>query len=473
MNRSNLKPTRELARSIVERLQAAGFEAFWVGGCVRDLQLGREPEDYDIATSARPEQVEALFARTKPVGRQFGVMLVIEDGREFQVATFRAEAEYRDGRRPSRVRFADAQADALRRDFTINGLFFDPVAGRLYDWVGGRQDLQARRIRTIGPPEERFAEDHLRMLRAVRLAANLEFEIEPRTFEAIRANAPKIKRVSAERIRDELNRLFLPPADIGAAAPPARPAAGDTGTPTGRRAARGLELLRDSGLLEHVLPELVATVNCEQPPDYHPEGTVFTHLVLMLKHLPANASPSLPWAVLLHDVAKPVTATRDPQTGAIHFYDHEKVGAEMATRILTRLRFPKKQIQEIVACVRHHMQFKDARQMRKATLRRMLLRPTFPLELELHRLDCLGAHGRLDIYEFLRAEAEALARQPQIRPPLVTGHDLIQLGMKPGPALGRLLAEIRELQLQDELKTRTAALRWAKRRLAARSQAPP
>lgn len=473
MVESESRPARELARGIVERLQAAGFEAFWVGGCVRDLQLGREPEDYDIATSARPEQIEALFPRTKSVGRQFGVILVIEDGREFQVATFRAEADYRDGRRPSRVRFADARADALRRDFTINGLFFDPIAGRLYDWVGGRADLRARLIRTIGPPEERFAEDHLRMLRAVRLAANLEFDIEPRTFEAIRALAPKIQRVSAERIREELNRLFLPPADIGTAAC-ALPceADADVGTPTGRRAARGLELLRESGLLEQVLPELAATVTCEQPPEHHPEGTVFTHLVLMLQHLPADAPPSLPWAVLLHDLAKPVTATRDPQTGAIHFYEHEKVGAEMAARILRRLRFPRKQIQEIVACVRHHMQFKDARQMRKATLRRMLLRPTFPLELELHRLDCLGSHRRLDIYEFLRAEAEALARQPQIRPPLVTGHDLIKLGMKPGPALGRLLAEIRELQLQDELKTRAAALRWAKRRLAETAQPP-
>lgn len=472
MSEPKPRSARELARGIVEKLRGAGFEAFWVGGCVRDLQLGREPEDYDIATSARPEDIEALFPRTKAVGRRFGVMLVIEDGREFQVATFRAEADYRDGRRPSHVRFADARADALRRDFTINGLFFDPIAGRLYDWVGGRADLRARLIRTIGPPEERFAEDHLRMLRAVRLAANLEFDIEPRTFAAIRALAPKILRVSAERIRDELNRLFLPPADIGAAAR-AVPGLGnaDEGTPTGRRAARGLELLRESGLLEQVLPELAATVTCEQPPEHHPEGTVFTHLVLMLKHLPADASPSLPWAVLLHDVAKPVTASRDPQTGAIHFYEHEKVGAELAARILRRLRFPKKQIQEIVTCVRHHMQFKDVPQMRKATLRRMLLRPTFPLELELHRLDCLGSHGRLDIYEFLRREAGALAREPQIRPPLITGHDLIQLGMKPGPALGRLLAEIRELQLQDELKTRAAALRWAKRRLA--EIAPP
>lgn len=464
MSRSNPKPVRALARRLVEQLQSAGFEAFWVGGCVRDLLLGREPEDYDIATSARPEQIEALFPHTRAVGRQFGVMLVRQNGHEFQVATFRAEADYRDGRRPSSVRFAEARADAHRRDFTINGLFFDPVRERLFDWVGGEADLRARLIRTIGPPEERFAEDHLRMLRAVRLAANLEFEIEPRTFQAIRALAPKIKLISAERIRDELNRLLLPPA-IPTTTPPAS-AGPASGTAAGRRAARGLELLHQSGLLEQILPELAATVGCEQPPDYHPEGTVFTHLLLMLRHLPDDAPPSLPWAVLLHDIAKPITASRDPHTGQIHFYEHEKVGAQMAEAILRRLRFPKKQIQEIVTAVRYHMQFKDVPQMRKATLRRMILRPTFPLELELHRLDCLGSHGRLDLWEFLRKEADALAHQPRIRPPLLTGHDLIKLGMKPGPALGRLLAEIRERQLQDELRTRSAALRWAKQRLA-------
>ncbi|MGA9449750.1 MAG: CCA tRNA nucleotidyltransferase, partial [Verrucomicrobiia bacterium] len=412
---------RELAASIVERLQHAGFAAFWVGGCVRDFLLGREPQDYDIATDARPEQVEKLFKRTRAVGRKFGVMIVVEGKRQFQVATFRAEADYRDGRRPAKVVFSSAEADAQRRDFTVNGLFYNPLTKKIHDWVGGQSDLRAKTIRTIGKPEERFAEDHLRLLRAVRFAAQLNFEIEPQTFAAVKTLAPKIKLISAERIRDELIKLFSPP-----------------------HAARGLVLLRDSGLLEQILPELAAAVSCEQSPEYHPEGTVFEHIRLMLEKMPVNAPASLPWAVILHDIAKPATAERDAATGAIHFYGHERIGAAMAEKILQRLRFPKKQIGEIVACVRQHMQFKDVKQMRTATLRRLLMRETFPLELELHRLDCLGSHGDLGHYEFLVEQAAELKTKPTIRPPLLAGKDLIKLGMKPGPAMGALLNEIRE-----------------------------
>ena len=372
-------------------------------------------------------------------------MIVVEGGRQFQVATFRAEADYRDGRHPERVGFGDALADACRRDFTVNGMFYDPVRRQLHDWVGGGADLRARIIRTIGAPTERFAEDHLRLLRAVRFAAQLDFKVEPGTFAALKANAAKIKTISAERIREELVKLFRPP-----------------------HAACGLELLRRSGLLEQILPEIAATATCEQSPDFHPEGTVFNHLRLMLQHLPAAAHPSLPWAVLLHDVAKPVTASADRRTGATHFYGHEKIGADMAAGILQRLRFPRKQIEEIVKAVRYHMQFKDALQMRKSTLRRVLMRPTFPLELELHRLDCLGSHSQLDVYGFLVAQARQLEQQPHIRPPLLTGDDLIALGMRPGLALGALLAEIREKQLQDELKTKAEARRWARVRMARR-----
>lgn len=435
---------QDAAVEVVRRLQQAGFEAFWVGGCVRDRLLGREPTDYDVATSARPEQIEALFAHTVPVGRQFGVILVREAGHEFQVATFRAEADYADGRRPGRVSFCDARADARRRDFTVNGLFFDPVGDRLHDWVGGQADLRARIIRTIGDPQARFEEDRLRLLRAVRFAAQLDFQIESETAAALRAHAARIREVSAERIRDELLKLFRPP-----------------------HAARGLDLLRDSGLLAQVLPELAPALHCEQSPDYHPEGTLYNHLRLMLEHLPAEAPPALPWAVLLHDVGKPATAERDPVTGSIHFYGHEKVGAVLAATLLRRLRFPRRQIEEIVGCVRRHMQFKDVRHMRPATLRRLILRETFPLELELHRLDCLGSHGRLDHYEYLRQQAAELAQRPQLRPPLLTGHDLIALGMNPGPALGALLAEIREKQLQDELQTPEQAREFARARLAA------
>jgi poly(A) polymerase len=471
MPTASVNPTRTLATAIVRRLQSAGFSAFWVGGCVRDFLLGRTPGDYDIATSALPEQIEKLFPHTVAVGRKFGVMVVIEGEEQFQVATFRSEADYRDGRRPETVVFADARADAERRDFTVNGLFFDPIAEQLHDWVGGEAGIRARVIRTIGAPEERFAEDHLRLLRAVRFAAQLDFEIEPATFAALQANAAKIKLISAERIRDELIKLFSPACLPVAADVRRRTVRPDRNPPPNvggdmeTVASRGLRLLHDSGLLEHVLPEIAATVTCDQSPDYHPEGTVFNHLRLMLKQLPPEAHPSLPWAVLLHDVAKPVTASCDPGTGSIHFYEHEKIGATMAEAILERLRFPRKQIEEIATAVRFHMQFKDAPHMRKATLRRLLLRDTFPLELALHRLDCLGSHGRLDIHDFLMAQAAELAKQPEIRPPLLTGLDLIELGLKPGPAMGELLAEIREKQLQDELTTPDEARDWVKVRI--------
>jgi len=439
---------RALARGIVARLRAYGHLAFWVGGCVRDALLGREPGDYDIATSARPEEVEALFHHTVPVGRQFGVILVVVRGIEFQVSTFRVEAGYRDGRRPGEVRFTNAMEDARRRDLTVNGLFFDPISGTLHDWVGGRADLEARRIRLIGDPAERLREDHLRLLRVVRFAAQLDFEVEPATWAAVQAHAALIRRVSAERVRDELLKIFRPP-----------------------HAARGLDLLRAAGLLREVLPEVAAFETCEQSPPHHPEGTVYEHARRMLEHLPPDAGTALIWGVLLHDVAKPVTATRDPITGVMHFYGHEKVGEGMARQILQRLRFPNAEIETVAALVRHHMQYKDVPQMRQATRRRLVLRPTFPLELELHRLDSLGSHGRLDHYELMVREAETLRQRPELRPPLVCGHDLIALGMKPGRDLGALLAEIRERQLQDELTSRAAALAFARERLGLQARA--
>jgi poly(A) polymerase len=472
---------RSTATKIVQRLQKAGFAAFWVGGCVRDFLLGREPQDYDIVTSALPEEVEKVFKRTIAMGRKFGVMVVLEGGHEFQVATFRAEADYQDGRHPEQVTFGDARADAERRDFTVNGLFYDPLEKKLHDWVGGEKDLRAKIIRTIGQPEERFSEDHLRLLRAVRFATQLGFEIEAKTFAAVKANASKIKTISAERIRDELIKLFAPPSlplpatkrgeglVIETASPrPSLPLGEERENDESERrapAARGLELLHKSGLLKHILPELEATIHCEQSADYHPEGSVFNHLKLMLSKMPTDADPSLPWSVLMHDIAKPVTATRDEKTGSIHFYEHERIGADMAEKILERLRFPRKQTEAIVKAVRCHMQFKDAPQMRKSTLRRLLMRPTFPLELELHRLDCLGSHGKLDIYNFLIEQARELEKKPEIHPPLLTGNDLIKLGLPPGPAMGKLLGEIREKQLQDELKTPAEARAWVKQQL--------
>jgi poly(A) polymerase len=437
-----MKAPKTAAKDIVARLQKAGFSAFWVGGCVRDFLLRREPQDIDIATDAKPAQVEKLFKRTFAVGKKFGVIVVIEDDQQFQVATFRSEENYQDGRRPEKVVFSSAREDALRRDFTVNALFYDPLTKTTHDWVGGEKDLRAKIIRTIGLPEERFGEDHLRLLRAIRFAAQLDFKIEPQTFAAVKTLAPKIKLISAERIRDELLKLFRPPY-----------------------AGRGLDLLRESGLMEHVLPELMATITCDQSPDYHPEGTVYNHIRLMLAQLPLNAVESLPWCVILHDIGKPPTASVDEKNGAIHFYGHEKIGADMARHMLNRLRFPKKDMDEIVACVRQHMQFKDVKQMRKATLRRLLLRETFPLELDLHKLDCLGSHRSLEHYDFLVEQAEELKKKPKIRPPLLTGDDLIALGMKPDPALGALLHEIREKQLSDELKTKREAKAWVKKKL--------
>jgi poly(A) polymerase len=453
---------RATALEIVRRLQAAGFGAFFVGGCVRDLLLGREPVDFDIVTSALPDQIEGLFPRTIGVGRKFGVIIVVEEDQQFQVATFRAEGDYRDGRHPERVVFGDARADAERRDFTVNGLFMDPVTDTLHDWVEGEKDLKAKLIRTIGNPEERFNEDYLRMLRAVRFAAQLGFKIEENTFTAVQANASKIKGISAERIRDELNKLFAPP-----------------------HASHGLTLLNESRLLEHVLPELQATITCEQSPNYHPEGSVFNHLVLMLSKLPTEpelktrpvtVTPEqldageikalLPWSVLLHDIAKPVTASKDPATGSIHFYGHEKVGADMAEQILERLRFPRRDTDHIVHAVRCHMQFKDAMEMRKSTVRRLLLRETFPLEIELHRLDCLGSHGSLEVYDYLLEARRQLDQRPEMIPPLLTGDELIRLGMSPGPALGKMLTELRDKQLQEELATKEEAIAWATEQLA-------
>ena len=433
---------RENAIEILKRLQKAGYEAYFVGGCVRDELRGVNPQDYDIATSAHPDEVEALFPKTVGVGKSYGVILVLQDGWQFQVATFRSESGYLDGRRPTEIQFSDAKTDARRRDFTVNGLFLDPATDTLHDWTGGKTDLERGVIRTIGEPAERFAEDHLRLLRAIRFAAQLDYEIEPATFEAARTHASQIGNVSAERVRDELCKLFSPP-----------------------HAARGLDLLLESGLLEYVLPELVATIDCAQSPEFHPEGSVFNHIRLVLSLMPTGSPPQLPWTILLHDIAKPVTRSV-VKDGRIHFYGHEKIGSEMAGEILKRLRFLNMDIEAIVQTVYYHMQFKDAEKMSKATLRRMLLRPNFDLELEQHRLDCLGSHGQLDIHHFLCEQRALLEEQPLLLAPLVNGKDLLDLGIESGPLLGQLLEEIRDKQLSEEFTSREDVLLWVKEKTA-------
>lgn len=417
---------------VLGQLHGAGHEAFLVGGCVRDLLLGRQPKDWDIATAALPDQIEALFPHTLPIGKAFGIIMVVPpEGTPVEVATYRADAPYADGRRPDSITFTNAREDALRRDFTVNALLLDPATGHIQDFVNGRADLEARLIRAIGDPAQRFAEDHLRMLRAIRLASTLEFAIEPATFAAIQHLAPHIRRISAERIRDELFRLLTE-----------SPQAGDA-----------LDRLRESGLLTHILPEVEAMGGVEQPPEFHPEGDVFTHTRLMLNALPPQPSLRLALSVLLHDVGKPPTArwaTLPDGTQRWRFENHAPLGADMAHDILTRLRAPTALIEEVCAIVGNHMRLADAPKMRRAKLRRLIGAPTFADDLELHRLDCLSSHAQLEVYDFLQTQQAEFAAEPVLPDPLVKGRDLIALGLVPGPAFKPILQDLYDRQLEGE-----------------------
>lgn len=430
------------ATRLIERLRAAGHEALFAGGCVRDRLLGKEAHDIDIATSARPEEIQKLFPRTVAVGAQFGVIVVLEDGGEFQVATFRSDGAYRDGRHPESVAFTNAEGDARRRDFTVNGLFFDPLTRQILDFVGGEADLRAGILRSIGDPHARFAEDKLRLIRCVRFAASLGFEIEAETWRALVERAPEITAVSAERIRDELVKIFTHPSRV-----------------------RGFDLLDQSGLLAILLPEVEALKGCEQPPDFHPEGDVFVHTRLMLSLLPERVSTPLVFSVLFHDIGKPPTFLID-ETGRIRFNGHESISASMTEKIFARLRFSNAETEATVVGVKNHMAFKDVQNMRIATLKRFLARPTIDDELELHRVDCQGSHGLLDNYDFLLRKREEFSNEPLIPPPLITGRDLIAAGLKPGPLFKKLLDSAQALQLEGGLKTRDDALAWLREELA-------
>jgi poly(A) polymerase len=427
------------ARGIATKLGQERHVAYFAGGCVRDMVRGLPPQDIDIATDAQPEKVQKIFPRTYAVGAHFGVIVVLENGFQFEIATFRSDDAYVDGRRPTAVHYSSPEEDARRRDFTINGMFFDPTKNEVIDFVGGQTDLKAKLIRAIGDPAQRFAEDRLRMLRAVRFATVLEFEIEEQTWNALGQSADSITQISAERIRDELVRIFL-----------------------SRHRVRGWDLLDRSGLLRAVLPEIEPMKGCEQPPQFHPEGDVFQHTRLMLKLLPENVSVPLVFSVILHDVAKPATARVDPE-GRIRFNDHDRVGAEMTEHIMERLRFSRTEIDATVEMVRQHMVFKDVPRMRVAKLKRFMARPTFEEELELHRVDCASSHAMLDNYEFLQRKKEEFANEPIIPPPLLTGNDLIALGMKPGPKFGEILEAVETRQLEGTLKTDEEALEWVKR----------
>jgi poly(A) polymerase len=425
------------AREIVTQLQGAGYTAYFAGGCVRDQLLGKPAQDYDVATDARPERVQELFRRvTDLTGKSFGVVRVLQGEETVEVATFREDGKYHDGRHPESVRFATAEEDAQRRDFTINGLFYDPVAGRLIDYVGGEADLRAKVIRAIGRPADRFAEDHLRLLRAIRFATRLHFSIEPETWEAIRAAAPTIRTISAERIRDELNKIF-----------------------SSDKPERGLDLLDASGLLREVLPDIAALHGVEQPPQFHPEGDVYQHVRLMLSKI-EQPDLELVLGVLLHDVGKKPTAKVD-EKGRIRFNEHESVGAAMTERIMTGLRYDNKTIQTVRELVQYHMQFKDVPHMRPSTLKRMMARPTFPLELELHRIDCASSHGDLSHYEFLKNQLATMSAEEIDPPPLINGRDLLAMGLPPGRIFSEILEAVKVAQLEGTVRTRAEAMALA------------
>jgi poly(A) polymerase len=439
----------QTAHGIVRKLRAAGHAAYYAGGSVRDLLNGKAPKDVDIATEARPEVVQKIFPRTYAVGAHFGVIVVLENDFQFEVATFRSDGVYLDGRRPVEVHFATAEEDAARRDFTINGMFFDPEKNEVIDFVGGRADLERKLIRAIGDPAQRFAEDRLRVLRAVRFATVLDFELDTATWDSVRASAASINEISAERIREELVRIFLSPNRV-----------------------RGWDLLDASGLMKMVLPELEAMKGCEQPPQFHPEGDVFKHTRIMLDLLPAEASLPLVFSVLFHDIGKPPTAMVDEE-GRIRFNGHDRIGAEMTEAIMERLRFSRAEIDATVEAVRQHMVFKDVPNMRVAKLKRFMARPTFSDELELHRVDCASSHGMMDNYEFLLKKKEEFANEPIIPPPLVTGDDLIAMGMKPGPQFGEILEAVETRQLEGALKNREEALEWVKAEYPAEEEKRP
>jgi len=438
---------RELANSICDTLRRNGHQALLAGGCVRDLLLGREPFDYDVATDAPPERVMTLFPEGVAVGAQFGVILVPRDGLKVEVATFRADVGYSDGRHPDRVVYARTpEEDVQRRDFTINGLLMRHDTAEVLDFVSGQADLKSGVIRAIGSPDRRFAEDKLRLLRAVRFSARFAFLIEPVTFAAIGRHAQEIVQISPERLRDELTKLLTEGA-----------------------ARRGFELLDKTGLLSVVLPEIAVMKGVQQPPQFHPEGDVWIHTRLMLEQLPPGTSPTLAWGVLLHDVGKPPTFKSAEETGdRIRFDGHVDVGVSMAEALCRRLRFSNEDTQQILALVANHMRFKDVEQMKASTLKRFVRLPRFNEHLELHRLDCLSSHRHLESYGFVRRLLEETPLE-EIRPPrLITGNDLREMGYKPGPIFGQILNAVEDAQLEGQLRSRRDAEEFVRERFDAR-----
>jgi len=429
MSQGTTQSLCELATSAVERLQSAGFTAYWAGGCVRDMLLGNSPKDYDVATDASPDQVQKLFPGSVAVGKSFGVIRVPVEEEWFEVATFRRDISYTDGRRPDRVAFTDPKTDAERRDFTVNAIFYDPCRREFHDFVEGIRDLEAKVIRCVGEPRDRFREDHLRMLRGVRFASVLGFRIDQATREAIREFTPLILKISPERVGEELARILTE-----------SPRAGDA-----------VELLDNVGLLEQILPEVKALQGQEQPAEFHPEGDVFRHTVDML-NLMDKPSRQLAFSLLLHDVGKPATARETEER--IRFDGHASLGADMARSAMRRMRFSNEDTETVSHCVHDHMRFIDVKRMRMGTLRRMIGSPAYPIELELHRLDCLASHGKLDNYEYLFEIEQKIKDEPVLPPPWLSGRDIIAMGVSEGPEVGRLLRLAYDAQLNEEVSSR-------------------
>ena len=434
-----MESNKAAAIDIIGKLQEKGHIAYLAGGCVRDMLRGETPKDYDIATSALPEEITSIFTKTREVGVHFGVVIVIVNNQAFDVATFRNDGSYKDGRHPEEVTFSTPQDDTARRDFTVNGIFFDPISEKYIDFVEGKSDIDKKVIRAIGEPNLRFQEDHLRLLRAIRFAARFDYEIEAETWNSIKSNASGISKISKERIRDELTKILL-----------------------NENRVLGFDLLVESGLMEHIIPQILQLKGCEQPPQFHPEGDVFVHTRLMLSLLKDAPSIELVLSVLLHDIGKPATYSFDEEADRIRFNGHDKLGAEMSEQILRDLKFSNSIIEDVVQMVANHMTFKDVQKMRQSKLKRFMSRSTFNDEIELHRVDCLGSWGGLDNYDFLNKKMIEFANEPIIPQPLLTGKDLIELGWSPGPDLGQTLNSVQDLQLEGKLNSKDEALDWVK-----------
>ena len=428
------------ALKIVKKIQQAGYEAYFVGGCVRDTLLGIKSKDIDITTSAKPDEITALFKRTIPVGEAFGVITVVVDDLPFEVATFRAESDYTNGRHPNIVRFANAKEDAIRRDFTINALFYNPVTEEIIDFSTGLADLSEKRLRTIGSANERFNEDYLRMLRAIRFSAKLNFTPDAELIDAIKIHTDRITKISNERIFAELSGILI-----------------------SGRVDFAFELMSETGLLNHILPEVEALKGCPQNPIYHPEGDVWNHTMKAVKQLKKNCTPSLAWATLLHDIGKPKSLAFKPD-GNPTSHGHELTGSQIANQILTRLRAPNKLTKVVESHIRCHMKFHSVQMMKESTLRKFVAEPAFEEKLSLHQIDSLAGAGQLENYQFTADYIVPLQEKGSLDLPkaLITGKELKALGLKPGKNFGKLLKSIHDLQLDGKITSEEEAIQWIK-----------